>query len=402
VLTFASWLFLAMGATWYGAAVGWPFCFWLRWVVVGPSLLVGVVTRALEGRATRPPPLLLPLGLLVTYGLGVSLVSRSGALAFWKCATFAVTVSAAVVGGSNLVERFGRDRVFAAWRWIWRLLLAWSVVCVGTGLWPLASEGVRGPTGNPNMYASILVSVGLVLLGPPARREGGTAFLVEAVVGVLLLLLTRARASIAGLGAAVMVAVLFGTSVRRWVIACSIAAVAAVALLAVPDRTVYGVEDVLETTGGRSVFATRETNWAVSWDAMLDGLPFGFGWGVKNTAPKAWEFDLGTAGYGREEGTSWLPIGEELGLPGFLLWAWIWWVLVRSGLSGPRSLRSFTVGAFAYYFVLATFEAWLLSPGNWESWAFWTTVGFSLTTARGEPAASARSPSPRPLAGAAV
>ena len=100
--------------------------------------------------------------------------------------------------------------------------------------------------------------------------------------------------------------------------------------------------------------------------------------GASSTARSAsGSFDLKTLGYGREEGTSWLPVGEELGLPG-----------LRSSSRGsggarspapsvqPRARSRILGGAMlAAYFILATFEGWFLSPGNWESAAFWTTLG---------------------------
>jgi hypothetical protein len=361
--------------------------------VVAPALAVAWIARIVTPRRTSLPPVLLPLALLLLYGLGLSVASRSTDLAFWKSAALGVTATAALACGAALVERLGRDRVLSLWRWVWRAFLAFSLVAFATGRWRAATAGLSGPTANPNMYAALLVTLGLVLLGGGRDRRLRWPVAIEIACGAALLLATRSRASMAGLAMAVVVAVLLGRSARRWWTAGAIAVVCALVLLLTPELSVRRVEDVLEVSGGRSVFATRAATWEASWDAMLAGLPFGFGWGVKENAPREWALGAVSTGYGREEGTSWLPIGEELGLPGFALWAWIWWVLFRSAARAPQRLRPLAAGAVTYYFVLATFEGWLLSPGSWECWVFWVTIGVLLARPRRDlPAAP---PTPR-------
>ena len=378
MLTLAAWLVPVMGAVWYGAVTGWDAAFWLRWVVVGPALALAWIALLVGPRRTRLPRVVLPLVLLVAYGLGVSVASKSSDLAFWKATAFGVTAMAALVCGAVLVERFGRSRVLVLWRWCWRAFLVFGLLALATGHWERDSAGLAGPSNNPNMYAALLVTFGLVLLNVHHVQRLGWLYVLESGAAVALLFATRSRASMAGAAAAVVLAVVLGRRARRWWIAGGIALVCALALLLTPEVTLRGMEDVLEVSGGRSVFETRAATWEASWDAMLAGLPFGFGWGVKELNPREWSMDAVSTGYGREEGTSWLPIGEELGLPGFVLWVWIWWALFRGAATSPHRLRPLAVGALGYYFVLATFEGWLLSPGSWECWAFWLTNGILL------------------------
>ncbi len=138
------------------------------------------------------------------------------------------------------------------------------------------------------------------------------------------------------------------------------------------------VSSVTEGTTLGEMASTRMTTWEESWKGMKAGLPLGLGWGVKAGQMPVWTFDVKTLGYGREEGTSWLPIGEELGIPGFLLFGWLWFLLARAIGPSPSRPRVVVGAALAGYFVLATFEGWLLSPGNWETAAFWTTLGILL------------------------
>jgi hypothetical protein len=382
VLTLAAWLVPVMGAVWYGAVTGWGAAFWLRWVVVGPALALAWIALLVAPRRTRLPRVVLPLVLLVAYGLGVSVASKSSDLAFWKATAFGVTSMAALVCGAVLVERFGRDRVLVLWRWCWRAFLVFSLLALATGHWQRDSAGLAGPSNNPNMYAALVVTFGLVLLNVHPGQRVGWLYVLESGAAVALLFATRSRASMAGAAAAVVLAVVLGRRARRWWIAGGIGLACALALLLTPEVTVRGMEDVLEVSGGRSVFETRAATWEASWDAMLAGLPFGFGWGVKEVTAREWSMDAVSTGYGREEGTSWLPIGEELGLPGFVFWAWIWWALFRCALTAPDRVRPLAVGALGYYFVLATFEGWLLSPGSWECWAFWLTIGILLARPR--------------------
>jgi len=371
---------------------GWGAAFWLRWVVVGPALALASIARLVAPRRTRLPRVVLPLVLLVAYGLGVSVASKSSDLAFWKAAAFGVTALAALESGAVLVERLGRDRTLALWRRSWQALLLFSLFALITGHWQATSAGLAGPSSNPNMYAALVVTFGLILLNVHPGRRVGWLYVLEAAAAVALLVSTRSRASMAGAAVSVVLAVLLGRSARRWWIAGGIVVACAMSLLLTPEVTVRGVEDVLEVSGGRSVFETRTATWEASWDAMLAGLPFGFGWGVKEVTPREWSMDSVSTGYGREEGTSWLPIGEELGLPGFVLWAWIWWALFRGAATAPHRLRPLAAGALGYYFVLATFEGWLLSPGSWECWAFWLTIGILL--ARPQPVVHPAPPVP--------
>jgi hypothetical protein len=129
---------------------------------------------------------------------------------------------------------------------------------------------------------------------------------------------------------------------------------------------------------------------------MVAALPFGMGWGVKEDAPKSWTMDVQSLGHGREEGTSWLPVGEELGLPGLGLVAWLWIAALRAARGQPHRVRILAIASLTILFVIASFEGWFLSPGNWESMAFWSSLGLLL--ARPAPSiAPSRAPAPLPL-----
>jgi len=261
-----------------------------------------------------------------------------------------------------------------------RVLLVVAMAAYAGGAWRRGPEGLYGPTGNPNMFGSILATFGLVVLVPSAK-DRTRWLLVEGLGLVILLLATRARASFASVLAAATVSIALGTNPRRWAWVTFGLVLLGVTLVASPDRSVATFSNVAEGATVRDVLATRTGVWKESWDAMVEGLPFGYGWGVKK-GQKAWEFDVKTFGFGREEGTSWLPTGEELGLPGLLIVGWLWIRLATRSRRQPGLVARFGLTALTLYFVLATFEGWFLSPGNWESMAFWTTLGIAFAAAR--------------------
>jgi hypothetical protein len=378
VLTAGSTVYLAMVATWLLAACIAGSAIWLRWVFLAVGLVVLPPVRIVAARRTRLPPLILPLAILSAYGVVLGLTSRAPALALAKCVTFATTVGVCLVGGTLLVERFGRTPFLSGWRLAWRLFLALAVAGTVTNYWRHDSGGVYGPTGNPNQFASIVCSLSLVLFADAWDRRSTKWLAVETALGAYVLLATRARASMAAIAVGTAVAILVAQGRGRWLAVGGVLLVLAAAAAFVPEQTVERASDVLEIRHDSDVWDTRRPAWETSFDAMVAGLPFGFGWGVKLHGGTQWEGQMQALWHGREEGTSWLPVGEELGFPGMILMGWLWVALARSAMHAPRSVRRLSCGGLAFFFTLATFEGWLLSPGNWESMAFWTFVGVML------------------------
>jgi hypothetical protein len=350
--------------------------------------------------AVALPPLAVPLALLGAYGLGLSAFSPMSTLAFAKCVVFVAAVAAFLHGSALCVELWGRDAVFRVWRVAWLAFLGVSLAGLALGRWDTGPEGLYGFTRNPNQFASLVGSVGLLLFLPSRGHDWRAA--AQALLGFGLILATRSRSAIAAVGAAAVVALAVSRGWRRWTLAAAPLFVAGASFLLLPEQSLAQVRSVADTETVRDLFRTRESNWVESWEAMKEGLPFGFGWGVKaKPAREAWAWDVRSWGYGREEGTSWLPIGEELGLPGIALFVWIWAVLVRSAYAAI--LQPVALGGLTFFLVMATFEGWLLSPGNWESFSFWTFVGVVL--ARPRPArawAAAPLPPPVPALGAGL
>ncbi len=394
MLTAVSWLYVSMLGCWFWAACAGGASAWLRWVLLAAALLVIIAVSLTNRCQVRPTRAVQPLALLVTYGLLLGLTSKVVGLAMAKCVAFGATTFACIAGSSLLVERFGRDHLLLAWRWLWRLFLIVSLAAVATGAWTVASDGLSGPTGNPNMFGGLIASIGAILfLPPPGRTLRGFLFPLEVAGGTTLLIMSRSRSALLGVSVAAALVVVVSRGSRRWLWSAAVLAVGATFLLAVPKSTVERVEGVVRKTPPGSgyeeapaVLGTRLPAWEESWDAMVAGMPMGFGWGVKEHASKDWIIDFKTLGYGREEGISWLPVGEELGVPGLLLVAWLWFTLFRGASLQPHRVRTLALAVLALMFCVATFEAWFLSPGSWESMAFWTAVGILL--ARPGPAVS--------------
>jgi hypothetical protein len=394
--------FLAMAATWFVAACTTGPATRLRWPVLAATVAALAVARILHPSRVRVPPIGVPLALLGAYGVVLSAFSAVPALALTKCVVFVATVSACVLGGALCVELWGRDAIFRGWRRLWLVFLGVSVAGLALGRWASGPEGLYGFTGNPNQFAALVGSIGLLLFLPSGPR--GWRVSAETAVAAALIVATRSRTVIAAVGAAAIVALAVGRGWQKWALAAAPVLVAGAAFFFLPEQSLAQVRSVADTERVADLFRTRESNWAESWDAMNAGLPFGFGWGVKRDPMRGgWSLSEGrTWGFGREEGTSWLPIGEELGLPGFVLFAWIWIAIVRSAHGAV--LQPVALGGITFFLVMATFEGWLLSPGNWESFAFWAFVGIVLASPRRAAApAPARPPSlPAARAGALV
>lgn len=349
----------------------------LRWAALAIAVPVALLARNGSPRSTRLPRGFGVLLVLAAYGVAIGFRSEAPVWALTKCMAYAATSLVFLSGGVSLVERFGRDRVLLVWRMLWRALLAYSVVAVGLGLWKSGPEGLYGPTGNPNMFGSILLSMGLILC-IPVKAENNLIRLAEIGIGGALLVATRSRASLGGVLLGAAMAILLYPGLRRWAWAAAILVITTSVVLSRSEQAISNLEVVAEGSTLGEVTRSRSENWERSWEAMKAGLPFGLGWGVKDGMKSEWSLSIAGRTRGREEGTSWLPIGEELGIPGFVLFAWLWVGLVRAVAVAPVRSRVAGGAALTTYFVLATFEGWLLSPGNWESAAFWTTLGILL------------------------
>ena len=81
-------------------------------------------------------------------------------------------------------------------------------------------------------------------------------------------------------------------------------------------------------------------------------------------------------------------------MPGLALVAWLWILLFRRARSCPSRIRTLAYAVLTTLFVVASFEGWFLTPGNWESMAFWSSVGilFARPAAAIPPAAAAPAP----------
>lgn len=391
--------FLMMCVWWIAATVGGVDK--LRWVLLAVAIPVTLLSRSSSLRGTRLPVgwgVLLALGV---YGTVIAPLSPAPEWALAKCVAFAASTTVFMAGGVSLVERFGRDRVLGGWRVAWRALLLYSVLVIGSGGARSGPEGLYGFTGNPNMYGSILLGFGLILT--PARQNQSRLWrALELGGGAALLLATRSRASLAAALVAAGVAVFLhrGRSGRLWAGVICVATV--VVLVAQPDQTLRQLSNTAEGGSVSEILRSRAQNWSDSWDGMLAGMPLGLGWGIKAGQKQQGEQSLTSTYHGREEGTSWLPIGEELGLPGFILFALLWAAMFRAAAGCPPGVRALAGATLAAYFVLATFEAWLLSPGNWETAWFWTTMGIILARPSTAIASPARSAKPPPSMGAAA
>lgn len=377
---------LAMLVFWFMAASVSGPAMTLRWVALAAAIPVALLARAPSTRVARLPEVWVLLLVLGSYGLLLSALSVAPTMAVSKCLAFTACSLVFLAGGVTLVERFGRDRVLSAWRMVWRGFLAFSIVSVLLGRWRQDAAGLYGPSGNPNQYGSMLLSLGLILAVPSMKELRGWRA-AETAIGTALLLATRSRAALAAALVGAAVALLLHRGRGRWAWASAILVVATLSVVLRTEQTTASVRSVTEGSTLAEITQTRLTTWEDSWNGMKEGLPFGLGWGVKAGTMPVWSLDVKTLGFGREEGTSWLPIGEELGIPGFLLFGLLSFVLVRAVRGSPFRPKVLGGTALAAYFVLASFEGWLLSPGNWESAAFWTTLGI-LFARPGESAVS--------------
>lgn len=253
-----------------------------------------------------------------------------------------------------------------------------------------------GPTNSHNMYASAAgcfafstsehlkekikagsrLWKGLLDIAPLAWA--GTIFLSGSRGGMLLFLIVAA------------VLMISRALNRRLVRGLVLAGMLLPTLLALGYRPIvervdafFYKEDVPKPQ--RDPFYSRRPVWEETMAAIALTGPMGAGFGVFAD----WHLDrlplLTSVGYGREHGSAWLAVREQLGYPGQAAFLLLGLALLKTlsdvirlryrGACSPAPvlLAGIALGLYAVSF----FEAWTVSPAAPESMIFWSSVGIA-------------------------
>lgn len=311
-----------------------------------------------------------------------------------KASLMAAVFVVASVGGFHLGRRADSDtQILFSWAAAGLFWAGLTVVGVGLGR-GFGETGFRGGTSNENMFASgaAMVSFPLseYLLATPWSHRPWVRTVAKASPWLwgFLILLSRSRG---GLVVYLIVAsVWWFTGVRRrrlsWFVPVGALACSFVLLLGMPSVAgeVQGFV-YKQPESGEDFFYSRRRNWIETEAAIELVGPLGAGLGV--AADEPFRSDMismnTTVGYGREQGSAWLALREQLGFPGQAVYALIGVAIVAALLRAAASTRSghagvarsllwaIALGLYAVSFV----EAWTVAPGSAEAAFFWTAVG---------------------------
>jgi O-antigen ligase len=163
------------------------------------------------------------------------------------------------------------------------------------------------------------------------------------------------------------------------------------------------LDEVYVRKGSAYALQSREEALRATWDAAKESPVIGVGFGAAKGYSEDWQFGFETADAGREKGSSYLALIEEVGLIGLaLLVAPLAWVTIRAAgrLSRLRTrhpppaefwttltLSACLVGGLGD----ASSEAWLTAAGFFSTVMFWLIFGVLASRL----AAPSPGPSPR-------
>lgn len=303
----------------------------------------------------------------------------------------------ATLGGAQLGRIGGKDE-FQYFPWF----------VLGT-IWAVASSlgmargaetymggiGFRGVTSNENMFASVTATVAFpmaeYLRSRAYFRKGMRAWVPKVLPWVwgALVFLSGSRGGM----------LLFFVAGAAWWISRAAAwripwlPLGAAALLVV--SAMMGLEPMAGALEGflykrsealeRDVFSSRRANWDQTIAATALVGPLGAGFGVSADQPfRPEDFSWASMSlYGREQGSAWLAVREQLGIPGQVLFALLGGSVAALAVRAVRGIRQghtppsagVLAGVALGLWLLSFFEAWTLAPGSAESGFFWLALG---------------------------
>lgn len=353
-----------------------------------------VLVRGWGMRPSRYPLTLVLAVLFPVLCLASVLWSWATLLTLSKAALLAAVFLVGSIGGFEMGRRARSDEELL---WPWAVIgVLWVVATIyarGSGF-SSGYTGFRGATGNENMFAAASAAIAFplseYLIASRWSRYRAVALIAHASpwVWCALILASRSRGGLT-LFAVVAGAWWWSVGPRRrysWLVPIGIG-VGAMAIAYDVKPVSARVESIVykQEAAGRDLFYSRRENWLATEAAIALVGPLGAGLGVAADQPFR-NADISwttTVGYGREHGSSWLALREQLGVPGQAVFALLAGGILISVLKAGTLARRGAGGVGApLLFATALglqaqslIEAWIVAPGSAESGLFWAALG---------------------------
>jgi hypothetical protein len=364
----------------------------LRWAML-IALALGMLLRNSVQKSSSPwHPAQLSLFCFVLYAAVSSFYSANGLMTVLKAGTFGCLAAAGLLYGrlESGDQRGGSCKLLGQVFW-YAVIVALGCALTLVHVLPMRPGFFAGPFGNPNSLGAFIPMVAPVLLLYLVRSfdkapQIRVANILLITAYLIFLFMSRSRA---GLGATFLACGWWLYFAHRRVFGLFLGGALITALifgLYFPEN-VQNVRQVYVYKGGSYVFKSRADLLSATWEASKESPLIGVGFGVAKGYSEDWRFAFETAGAGREKGSSFLALVEEVGLigSGFVLLP-LAWLLVnairrladfrRRHQMGEEfwvtlTLSACLVGGLAN----ASVEAWLTSAGFFSAVLFWLVFG---------------------------
>ncbi len=362
----------------------------LRWVCLAALAIQGLLEIWKWGGDT-PIPLPIAGFLLFSLATFASVTySLIPLLSLYKAVSFLLALVALVLG-IGLRHRGRPDS------WI-RLLATFNAVVLGLSVLLLVAPGsydsalYRGPFENSNSLGSSLALTlpALLWLREKHRREAplllrSKLLTAAVVVELLLVFLTRSRASLLAVAVVLVLHAFLRGSRFAWLV---VYAMVVLLLISPAAAEQVGRNAAYKGRDQQAAFTVRVEQFDATLQAAASSPIAGYGYGMSKGRTE-WDGSLAVFSVGREKSNSFLAAIEEVGLVGgiplFIALAAACWAAFGAARRERRTGDGTTaalLGIMAAGLVNANFEAWLTAVGSFEGFIFWSTMGVLLMNAQ--------------------
>lgn len=358
-----------------------------KWVPLAGLCFIAL--GMLTTRYTPPLPVVtvLALGILLlisVIGLGQSVDRRFSILSI---TTIAATIAGAYALSALLIATNSRRAFFDMLAIFGRVMIGMAMVCLVLGIDLGRGGGFSAWTDNPNtLGAMITPAVIIFFAGCIERRPGWQVWnLAFLIVGLYLIWITNARATIIWLFLSFMTFAVYRQGPKASLITLMIAAIILIGWW-YPIKTfvidLLGLNWSLRDTG-ISPLSGREEVWRIGWNLFQERPLFGYGIGTSQDLlqMESWRF---VKHQGFHFHSSYIMMMVETGLFGLLAFLaplvfTIWRGMEDSARTRLLPPDQWPLAALPLALVIGAmghglFESWLLASGNGNMLFFWTWV----------------------------
>ena len=367
----------------------------LRWpcIVVLAMRAIGASIFS-RGRVRTPFPLLL-LIMFCGFALISSPYSVLPKVSAIRAVAFVILIFATVFSNTWIESQ-------SLHSWIYGIAIINVVACIyfwiqlltGFGN-PYVGTAFAGFTLNPNdlgSYLALSIGPAIILVRDQALSRYQTQkFIGYCTIGsdAIFIVLTHSRTSMAaGIVAMLLFVLTMQKGVRlRMVLVTLIIVVAMYAVAG--NRLNAGIQHLIMKGGSSSILTSRVQSLDLTWLQFLHNPIAGNGFGYlapKPGAPVSQSISDIFHVTGIEQSNSFLGIASDLGIVGLLLMissllGVVFYLKPNDWIVRRKTILAEDVGLYSIFFVGLVHmngEAWLVAPGAYQAFIFWTAVGFIM------------------------